>query len=128
MATLEQRDLYERHLYTLAVRIDTDGDEHYLRFRQMKEVLAKYNTGEGLLAYLRPVEVGTEEQARHALDIFDNVKEGLHDAYVAEAGKDYPEAQDYLSQVRAEMKVLRDEGKKLAADQIGIPFWPDHVP
>ncbi|WP_171177176.1 ferritin-like domain-containing protein [Ruegeria sp. HKCCD8929] len=128
VATLEQRDLYERHLYTLAVRIDTDGDEHYLRFRQMKEVLAKYNTGEGLPAYLRPVEVGTEDQARHALDIFDNVKEGLHDAYVSEAGKDYPEAQDYLSQVRAEMKILRDEGEKLAADRIGIPFWPDHDP
>ena len=35
------------------------------------------------------------------------------------------QAQEYIQQQRDQMKLLRVEGEKLAADGIGIPFWPE---
>lgn len=123
--TLEQKTFTNRRLYALAVRIDTDGDEHFLRFRQMKQVLSKYQTGPGTPAYLRPVQVGSEDQARAALDLFEQIKDGLRNAYMLEAQDQYEQAQDYIQQQRDQMKLLRIEGERLAADGIGIPFWTD---
>lgn len=124
VATLQQEDLFpERRLYALAVRIDTDGDEHFLRFSQMKDVLAKYDTSEGIPAYLRPIEVGTEEQAKTALDLYAKVKDGLANAYNLEAAGKLEESQTFIQQVRDDMKLFRVEGEALAAQEIGIPFW-----
>ncbi len=126
VATLEQEDLFpERRLYALAVRIDTDGDEHFLRFSQMKDVLAKYDTGEGTPAYLRPIEVGTEAHAKTALDLYAKVKDGLAKAYTLEADGKFEESQNYIQQVRDDMKLFRVEGEALAAKGIGIPFWTE---
>ena len=126
VATLEQEELFpERRLYALAVRIDTDGDEHFLRFRQMKDVLAKYDSGEGIPAYLRPIEVGTEAQAKPALDLYAKVKDGLAMAYTLEAEGKLEASQTYIQQVRDDMKLLRVEGEALAAQGIGIPFWTE---
>ncbi|KIC41852.1 hypothetical protein RA27_00040 [Ruegeria sp. ANG-R] len=126
VATLEQEDLFpERRLYALAVRIDTDGDEHFLRFSQMKDVLAKYDTGEGTPAYLRPIEIGTEAQAKTALELYAKVKDGLAKAYTLEAAGKFEESQTYIQQVRDDMKLFRAEGEALAAKGIGIPFWTE---
>ncbi len=126
VATLEQEDLFpERRLYALAVRIDTDGDEHFLRFSQMKDVLAKYDTGEGTPAYLRQIEVGTEEEARTALELYAKVKDGLANAYTLEADGKFEDSQAYIQQVRDDMKLFRVEGEALAAKGIGIPFWTE---
>ncbi|WP_319546503.1 ferritin-like domain-containing protein [Ruegeria conchae] len=126
VATLEQEDLFpERRLYALAVRIDTDGDEHFLRFSQMKGVLAKYDTGEGTPAYLRPIKVGTEEQAKTALELYAKVKDGLANAYTLEADGKFEESQTFIQQVRDDMKLFRVEGEALAAQGIGIPFWTE---
>ncbi len=126
VATLEQEDLFpERRLYALAVRIDTDGDEHFLRFSQMKDVLAKYDTGEGTPAYLRPIKVGTEEQAKTALELYAKVKDGLANAYTLEADGKFEESQTFIQQVRNDMKLFRVEGEALAAQGIGIPFWTE---
>ncbi len=123
--TLESKTFTNRRLYALAARIDTDGDEHFLRFKQMREVLAKYDIGKDTPAYLRPVEVGTKAQAKAALDLYDQVKDGLHNAYTLEARHQYEQSQTYIQKVRDIMKLLRVEGEKLAADDIGIPFWPE---
>ncbi len=126
VATLEQEDLFpERRLYALAVRIDTDGDEHFLRFSQMKDVLAKYDRGEGTPAYLRQIEVGTEEEARTALELYAKVKDGLANAYTLEADGKFEDSQAYIQQVRDDMKLFRVEGEALAAKGIGIPFWTE---
>ncbi|EEE36248.1 hypothetical protein RKLH11_81 [Rhodobacteraceae bacterium KLH11] len=126
VATLEQEELFpERRLYALAVRIDTDGDEHFLRFSQMKDVLAKYDRGEGTPAYLRQIEVGTEAQAKTALDLYAKVREGLAKAYTLEAEGQFEESQTYIQQVRDDMKLFRVEGEALAAKGIGIPFWTE---
>ncbi len=126
VATLEQEDLFpERRLYALAVRIDTDGDEHFLRFSQMKDVLAKYDTGEGTPAYLRQIEVGTEEEARTALELYAKVKDGLANAYTLEVDGKFEDSQAYIQQVRDDMKLFRVEGEALAAKGIGIPFWTE---
>ena len=125
VATLEQKTFTDRRLYALAVRIDTDGDEHYLRFRQMKEVLAKYETKEGTPAYLRPIQVGSEAQAKDALALFHSVTTGLSSAYEHEAQNHFAEAQAFIQQVRDTMKSLRISGEALAEKGIGIPFWPE---
>lgn len=125
VATLEKKTFTDRRLYALAVRIDTDGDEHFLRFRQMKEVLAKYEAGDGPPAYLRPVQVGSETQAKAALALFHSVTSGLANAYENEAQNRFAEAQEYIEQVRETMKHLRVAGEALAAKGIGIPFWPE---
>ncbi len=126
VATLEQEDLFpERRLYALAVRIDTDGDEHFLRFSQMKDVLAKYDTGEDTPAYLRPIEVGTEAQAKTALYLYAKVRDGLASAYTLEARGKFEDSQAYIQQVRDDMKLFRVEGEALAAKGIGIPFWSE---
>lgn len=117
-------DLYtDRRLYALAIRIDSDGDEHFLRFRQMKEVLAKYDFGQEDPACLRPIEIGSAAQASTALDLFEQVKSGLRSAYSLEAEGQYEASQTYVQQVRDAMKLLRVEGERLAAQGVGIPFW-----
>ncbi|KUJ73469.1 hypothetical protein AVO45_15430 [Ruegeria marisrubri] len=123
VATLENKTLFSRRLYALAVRIDSDGDEHFLRFRQMKEVLAKYDTGQGTPAYLRPVKLGTQAQAKEALALFHAVTDGLGKAYALEAQDKFTQAQAHITQVRAAMQNLRLKGDELAAKGIGIPFW-----
>ncbi|TMV03340.1 hypothetical protein FGK63_19385 [Ruegeria sediminis] len=125
VATLENKALFARRLYALAVRIDSDGDEHYLRFRQMKEVLAKYDTGQGLPAYLRPVKPGTKAQAKQALALFNSVTDGLRQAYALEACDKFAQAQEHIARVRDTMQDLRVTGDELAAKGIGIPFWPE---
>ncbi|WP_170608646.1 ferritin-like domain-containing protein [Ruegeria arenilitoris] len=123
--TLESKTFIDRRLYALAVRIDTDGDEHFLRFKQMREVLAKYDVAKGEPAYLRRVKIGTEAQAETALKLFDEVKEGLRKAYLLESKDKYEQSQAYIQQVRDTMKLLRVEGERLASKKIGIPFWPE---
>ncbi|WP_170340123.1 ferritin-like domain-containing protein [Ruegeria arenilitoris] len=125
VATLEHKAFTDRRLYALAVRIDTDGDEHFLRFRQMKDVLAKYQTGRGTPAYLRPIQVGSETQAKEALDLFRRITDGLEQAYQNEAQNRFTEAQKYIQQVRDTMKSFRVAGEALAEKGVGIPFWPE---
>ncbi len=125
VATLDRLKGKDDQLYALAVRIDTDGDEHYLRFKQMREVLRKYETGQDVPAYLRPVRVGSKTETAEALDLFEQVKDGLRNAYQLEAKKQYEQSQVYIQKVRDTMKLLRVEGERLAAEGIGIPFWPE---
>ncbi|WP_254444501.1 ferritin-like domain-containing protein [Ruegeria sp. HKCCA6707] len=125
VATLEQDKTVDRRLYALAVRIDTDGDEHFLRFKQMKEVLAQYDIEGQSPAYLRPVEPGNKTNAKAALELFEQLKKGLHEAYLLESQKQYEASQEHIDQVRETMKTLRVKGEELAAKGIGIPFWPE---
>lgn len=129
VATLEQRVLYRRHLYELAVRIDSDGDDHYSRLRYLRQVLGKYpRDGGGGYPYLRPLEPGAPARTREALAIYQRITEGLASAYRAEAGRDYAVAEAHISAVRAEMDQLRKTAAALAQEGIGIPFWSDPRP
>ncbi len=126
VATMLDRKEYPAHLYELAVRIDTDGDEHFLRFSHMKQILSKYPFKDGVAPYLRPLTPDTEGKADAAMANFHKVEAGLKAAYTAEAKGDMAAAQASIAKVRSAMEDFREEGEALAAEGIGIPFWPEH--
>lgn len=124
VATLEQQQLYPRHLYELAIRIDTDGDIHYDRLRYLRQVLNRYpRDADGGYPYLRPLEPGSPSQTSDALASYRRITEHLGTAYRAEAGGDYAVAQANIDAARSEMDQLRNTAEALAQNGIGIPFW-----
>lgn len=126
VATMEQAELYPRHLYELAVRIDTDGRHHYQRFRHLREVLAQYpRSADGGYPYLRDLQPGTPEQAEEAMAIYQRIIDGLEAAYRAEAGGQFASTEANIDAVRAEMDQLNRIAETLARAGIGIPFWTD---
>lgn len=122
VVTLEQ-DMYPRELYELAVRIDTDGTQHYARFRDVRLALKTYRHASGPSPYLLDVRPGTRDEARVALDLLAALLKELRTAYVAEAEKRYDDAQAAINQSRLAMDSLRTEALALAASGIGIPFF-----
>jgi len=123
VATLEHAR-YPRHLYELAVRIDTDGTQHYARFRDVRLRLRSYSQGaSGAPPYLRPIRCGTPDQTRPALDSLQAVLQGLRTAYLAEAAQRYADAQAAIDQVRLQMDTLREQAEVLAGSGLGIPFF-----
>lgn len=124
VATMLDRGKYPRNLYELAVRIDSDGDEHFLRFSHMKHILSKYPFEDRKAPYLREIHLAKHGEAEKAMGHFRNIIDGLGYAYSAEAHGKMQEAQKHISNVRSAMEIFRVEGEKLAREKIGIPFWP----
>lgn len=122
VATLE-RPGYPRHLYELAVHIDTDGMHHYERVREVHKVLAAYRDAEPPYPYLRDVRLGTEEETREALALYELLRAALERAYAREAAGDPHAAQADIDEARRLMDRLREEAERVAANGIGIPFW-----
>lgn len=122
VATLEQ-DIYPRELYELAVRIDTDGTQHYARFRDVRSTLQTYRNASGPSPYLLDVRTGTRDEARVALDLLAALLSELRTAYIAEADRRFDEAQGAINRSRLAMDNLRTEALALAARGIGIPFF-----
>jgi hypothetical protein len=125
VATMRDRDTYPAHLYELAVRIDTDGDEHFLRFSQMKEILSKYPDGPDGPPYLRPLQPANGTQAERAMATFGEILAGLEAGYTTEAHGDFAAAQENIAAVRENMHTFLDQAETLAAKGIGVPFWSD---
>lgn len=129
VATLLDREKFPREefgdVYELAVRIDSDGDEHFLRFTHMQQILAKYPFEDGKAPYLRDISPGSKEQTQDAMDQFDRIVDGLGAAYSAEAQGDMQAAQTHISAVRTAMEHFRTEGERLAKENIGVPFWSE---
>ncbi len=124
VATLEDGQTYPRHLYELAVRIDTDGVHHFERFRDLRRTLTAYdNGGTAPLPYLREVRVGTCEEARVALDSLAGLVAALRQAYTAEAAQQFSQAQVAIDVSRKAMDVFRTEAEALARRGIGVPFF-----
>jgi hypothetical protein len=123
VATLEERGTYPPDLYELAVRIDTDGNEHYSRFRQIQLMLDAYP--EDHCPYLRPITIGTEIQARAALDIYAPLLDALRSAYRDEAAEHFARAQEHITRARTLMDRLRATADELARAGIGVPFFAE---
>ena len=58
----DSKEPYPEGLFQLAVRIDSDGMQHYQKFRDVKRFLEPYAKQEAL--YLRPISVGDPDDAR----------------------------------------------------------------
>jgi hypothetical protein len=122
VATLEQ-PAYPRHLYELAVKIDSDGMQHYERFREMRRVLNTYRGAGAPWPYLREIRLGTRKETAAALEAYEALQGALHDAYVHEAAQRYAEAQQAIASARQTMDLLNREAESLAARGIGVPFF-----
>ncbi|HSW07612.1 ferritin-like domain-containing protein [Aquabacterium sp.] len=125
VATLEQPK-YPRALWQLAVKIDSDGMDHFNRFTEMKQTLLAYGGAAGggpELPYLRPVKIGTPAQTREALVRIKAMLAALNDAYIAQYRNEPERAQAAITQSRDAMDLLRVQAEALAAQSIGIPFF-----
>lgn len=122
MATLSRPE-YPAHLGDLAGRIVSEGTEHFTRFRDIRAVLKVYK--EVVPApYLRPLLLGSPEQAAVALDAFQAIVNGLSAGYTAMAVGDLATGGAALVGARGAMTTLLAEGETLAQRNLGIPFWP----
>lgn len=118
------KDPYPEGLFQLAVRIDSDGMQHYQKFRDVKRFLAPYADQEEL--YLRPISVGdpTDKRVKPAVDAIKTALAALREAYLIEAELgDMPKANDKIKEARTAMHDLNDIALGLAKDNIGVPFF-----
>jgi len=123
IATLRS-PIYPAHAIELAERIDSDGVDHYSRFREGETALKAYQGAEPALPYLRRVEIGTPRQAAAALAIYQDILRDLGKGYADYARGGMTEGAPLVNAARLKMNELLQVGEKLAADGIGIPFWP----
>ena len=117
--------VYPRHLYPTAQRILNDGNDHYGRFRDIRRLIESTYVGAPELAYLRPVQIGTPEQARAALDAYESIRTNLAQAYADDAQNDVAASASFVLAARQSMNTLLAVGEELAAGGVGIPFWVD---
>ncbi len=121
VATLLQDDSTQE-LAELAVRIDTDGNEHYERFREVRRILARYPDGDGA-PYRRPFRIGTPSECRDALNAYQAVLADLGKAYADEAKGESHKGQDDIALARVIMAKLQTGADALARKGIAIPYW-----
>ena len=121
----ESSEPFPEGLLQLAVRIDSDGLQHYQKFRDVKRILEPYTENETV--YLRPLVEAKppyNDQVSEALDLIRNTIKSLGEAYKLEAAlKDMPQANQHIKNARNDMHKLSDIAEELAANNIGVPFF-----
>lgn len=120
----ESKEPFPEGLYQLAVRIDSDGMQHYQKFRDVMRFLAPYAEQEAL--YLRPIKEGkaTSPEVKPALDQIRTALDALAEAYAIEAELgDMPKANAKIKEARDAMHRLNDIALGLARKNIGVPFF-----
>ncbi|TVS18750.1 MAG: hypothetical protein EA417_02365 [Gammaproteobacteria bacterium] len=120
----DSKEPYPEGLFQLAVRIDSDGMQHYQKFRDVKRFLEPYAKQEAL--YLRPISVGDPDDARvkPAVDKIRLALAALGEAYQIEAELgDMPTANARIMEAREAMHDLNTIALELARQDIGVPFF-----
>ena len=117
----EPPDRFPAGLYELAVRIDSDGLQHYQKFRDTHAVLSRYPAAR----YLREVETASpgHPAVKTALDLLAKIVAATIAGYQAEAQDDMPAAAAKLIEARDAMRLFQTEAEGLARRGIGIPFF-----
>ncbi|MCA1671284.1 MAG: ferritin-like protein, partial [Actinobacteria bacterium] len=109
---------YPPHLYQLASNIATEGEEHYLNFRDLQHVLGPYGRQEPV--YLRPVSLADPAApgVAEALAVYRQITDLLMTGY------QFGNQQNgrALAQARDLMFDLQDRAEELAKQGHGIPF------
>ncbi len=126
IATLRQ-PAYPKDLLQIGERVVADGTQHYQQFRDLRSVLGAYNgtaNGKPVYPYLRDVEPGSAEQAAEGLTLYDTIRAELAAGYQDMSLRKYADAGQHVLAARAAMTKLLEVGDRLAAEHIGIPFWP----
>jgi hypothetical protein len=111
-------------LHELAVRIDSDGLQHYQRFRSVATSLSRYASEPRL--YLRPIVLAdaSDPSLMPALDLLDRIVKATENGYEAEFRDDMPAAEAAILEAREAMRAFQIEAERLARDEgKGIPFF-----
>lgn len=125
----ENADKFPRGLYELAVRIDSDGLQHFQKFRDVAAILSRYGANTAL--YLRDIELADPADPRvaPALQLLRAITDAAITGYEAEAADDMPRAEASLLAARAAMQRFQAEAERLArgggtgGPGLGIPFF-----
>lgn len=114
---------YPDGLYQLAVRIDSDGLQHYQKFRDVALILGRYKANPAL--FLRPVQTADPDDAKvaGALALLQTITDALSEGYAAERADRMRAAESAILQSRTAMRDLMAECERLAAAGIGVPFF-----
>lgn len=126
VATLRGPD-YPPHLADLAIRVDTDGVEHFANFHYAKRILRAYAGAVPEHPYLRRVEPGSAASAAPALTVFHRIVDGLGQAFRSFGDSDYRSAGREVDSARESMRELDRVADALAAQGVGVPFWDERV-
>jgi hypothetical protein len=116
-------DHYPRHLSDMASRIVNDGVQHFYRLRDVRGVLSRYDNAKPPYPYLREIRPGTPEETAAALAAYRDIVAKLSQAYALLWQGGFAAAAPLIAAARVAMNTLLDEGERLAAQGIGIPFW-----
>jgi hypothetical protein len=118
-STLTQRQ-YPTTLYQLASNIVQEGEQHFLRFRDIRLVLGSYGSDVNDLPYLRPIQPGdpTDPAVKTALDTYQKITQALYLGYQLGDRQN----QRAIAEARNLMFVLNDQAETLAKRNLGVPF------
>jgi hypothetical protein len=113
-------DKYPAHLYQLASNIVQEGEQHFLRFRDVRLTLGSYGSDPNDLPYLRPVQPGDPKDpaVKAALDTYQKITQSLYLGYQLGDRQN----QRAIADARDLMFVLNDQAEALAQQNIGVPF------
>jgi hypothetical protein len=109
-------------LFELAVRIDSDGLQHYQKFRDTELILSRYEPS----LYLRKITLAdpADPAVETALRLVEEIVAATREGYAAEHKDDMPRAEACLLRARAAMRSFQAEAEQLAGVRgLGIPFF-----
>ncbi|MEM7422390.1 MAG: ferritin-like domain-containing protein [Pseudomonadota bacterium] len=112
-------------LYEIAVRIDSDGTQHYQKFRDIIRILGQYGGSPPI--YLRPVQVARPDRVPDAMALMNQLFAWLRAGYATSGAGDPQGSAGDIMHARDIMHALSDEAERLARKGWGIPFF-DGVP
>jgi Ferritin-like len=117
VATLRMDKKYPESLFQLASRIVNDGQQHFLRFRDLQSVMIQYKG----TPWLRTVAVGSGDDAEVAVALksyFDLIR-NLRLAYATGSVTD----RMHVTAARDAMDKLQTQSEALAAKGLGVPYF-----
>ncbi len=118
-ATLRQ-DQYPTNLYQLASNIVQEGEQHFLRFRDVRLTLGSYGTDVNDLPYLHPIRQGDPKDptVEAALKTYQDITQNLYLGYQMGDRQN----QRAIADARNLMFTLNEQAETLAKRNIGVPF------
>jgi hypothetical protein len=120
VATLRKPE-YPDALYQLASRIVNEGEEHFLRFRDIELTMRQYANDANPSPWLRDVKLAARSnpKVKQALKLYEKIIDSLTKAYATGSITDRP----HITEARDAMNDLEGESDKLAAGGLGVPFF-----
>jgi hypothetical protein len=118
VATLRTDKQYPESLFQLASRVVNDGQEHFLRFRDIQSVMGQYGNTTPWLRDLHPGD-SADTAVKKALKSYSDIIAALTLAYQTGSVTD----RLHIADARAAMAKLQQQSEVLAAKGIGVPYF-----